>query len=412
MQNSRTRSRYTSFGANSTRNKKSFNTSSGRGGRSFNRQPRRKFGSTIHPSKFVKTAKPVEQTVYEPTHTFEDFTVDARIKNNLAKNNYVKPSQIQDQAIPLGLAGKDIVGIANTGTGKTAAFLIPALNSLIQNKHHKLLVMAPTRELAQQIQDQSRWLSKGCGIYDTLLIGGMPIGRQIRELSRHPRIIIGTPGRIKDHLSRGTLTTKDIKIVVLDEVDRMLDMGFYNDIKDVLVELPEQKQSLYFSATITNTIEDLIRGFTYGAEKIMARTAETSDNVEQSVMHYESSEDKMEKLHELLISEQVEKSIIFCETKRDTDKLSKELNVRGFKSESIHGNKTQGQRQRALNSFKDDRVNILVATDVAARGIDVSDISHVINYEIPQTYDDYTHRIGRTGRGDKTGSAITFVKSR
>jgi superfamily II DNA/RNA helicase len=242
-----------------------------------------------------------------------------------------------------------------------------------------------------------------------LLIGGTPMNRQLRDLQRRPEIIIGTPGRVKDHMERGTLKLHDVKTAVLDEVDRMLDMGFINDIREILSNLPKERQSLFFSATLSPTIEQLISTFTASPTTIMARTSETSDNVEQSIMHYFEKTDKIDKLHDLLNKEEVERTLIFCETKRGSEALSKELVIRGFTSDAMHGNKSQSQRQRALKKFKDGHVRILVATDVAARGIDVDGITHVVNYDLPQTYDDYTHRIGRTGRAGTTGNAITFI---
>ena len=369
----------------------------------------RRGGQYIDPKRFVKAAKHVEQVEYVPTHAFADFEVDSLIKRNLAERKFITPTQIQDKAIPVALQGEDVIGIANTGTGKTAAFLIPLLDKLLANRSEGALIVAPTRELAIQIQQESRAIARGGRVYDVLLIGGAPIRRQLNDLKRKPQIIIGTPGRMKDHIERGSLRLDSVSTVVLDEVDRMLDMGFIKDIRSILSELPEERQSLFFSATMSATINDLIGTFTHSPVSIMARTAETSDNVEQSVVHYKDNTEKVEKLHEILGFETVEKTLIFCETKHGSDRLSRELVQRGFTADVMHGNKSQGQRQRALRKFKTGEVGILVATDVAARGIDVDGVTHVINYDIPQTYDDYTHRIGRTGRGTSTGHAMTFV---
>ncbi len=378
-----------------------------------NNRPRAKrtsrHGKYIDPSRFVKVATLKQHQPYIPENSFDQFQIDNLLKQNLRTNNFTKPSQIQDKAIPLALKGHDIIGIANTGTGKTAAFLIPLINKLITDNTKKALIICPTRELAVQTQQESRWLAKGSRLYDALLIGGTAIGRQFRELRNNPEIICGTPGRIKDHLERGSLKLDDISTIVLDEVDRMLDMGFIHDIRSILSHLPRDKQSMFFSATIDDNINHLIKSFTNDATTVMARTAETSDNVNQSVLNFRDDTDKISKLHDLLIIDDVEKTLIFCETKRSTEKLSKELVSRGFTSDAIHGNKSQGQRQRALRKFRDNQVDILVATDVAARGIDVDGITHVVNYDIPHTYDDYTHRIGRTGRANNTGQAITFV---
>lgn len=403
-----TRSRRRSSSAARNRSRKYSGGTKDSNRRNHNSKPRRR-GQYINPERFVKAAKPVKLTVYAPKHSFEDFKINDLLKRNLRSRGYEFPTQIQDKAMPLGLEGKDVIGVANTGTGKTASFLLPLLNNLMVNRSKKALIIAPTRELAQQISKESRVFSRGGKIYDTLLIGGVSIRPQLNDLHRNPQVIIGTPGRIKDHLERGSLRLDLVSTIVLDEVDRMLDMGFIKDIRMILGKLPEKRQSFFFSATLSSTIDGLIRTFTQSPVTVMAKTAETSDNVEQSVVRYNEKTDKMNKLHDLLISEEAQKTLIFCETKYGSDRLSKELVQKGFTSDAMHGNKSQGQRQRALRKFSGGEVEILVATDVAARGIDVNGITHVINYDIPHTYDDYTHRIGRTGRGNNIGHAVTFV---
>lgn len=363
----------------------------------------------IHYSQFIKPPKIVETKPYEPQNQFADFEVHDLLKQNIAAKGFVTPSQIQDQAIPHALEGKDVVGIANTGTGKTAAFAIPVLNQLLQFEGSKALIIAPTRELAQQIEDEIRLLAKKSGLFGALLIGGASMGAQIAELRAKPQIVIGTPGRIKDHIQRGFLDLSGHNIVVLDEVDRMLDMGFIGDIRFLLNELREDRQSLFFSATMDRKIETLIQGFTSDPVTISVKTGETSDNVAQDVVRYGAGESKMEKLHDILIEQNVTKALVFDDTQRSVERLSKELVDRGFAADSLHGGKTQGQRQRALNRFRKNEVKILVATDVAARGIDVADVTHVINYSVPGTYDDYVHRIGRAGRAGKVGFALTFI---
>ncbi len=357
----------------------------------------------------MKPAKPVEQEPYIPIHSFQDYPLHGLLQANILEKGFEQPSQIQDQAILPALEGKDVVGIANTGTGKTAAFMLPLLTKLLKNRNQKTLIVAPTRELALQIQEEGRAFGKGSKLFDALLIGGAPIKKQLKDLQKRPEIIIGTPGRIKDHLDRGSLKLDTVSTVVLDEVDRMLDMGFVNDIRQILHLVPAQRQLLFFSATLEPKIKALIDTFTKDPITIMARTSETSDNVEQTIQHYFEKTDKIEKLHELLIAEGTEKTLIFCETKHGSDKLTKELTARGFKADAIHGNKSQNQRQRALKKFKQAEVDILVATDVAARGLDIDNVSHVINYDVPHTWEDYTHRIGRTGRGGNLGTSVTFV---
>lgn len=364
----------------------------------------------IHPSKFIQAAKPVEQEEYVPTHTFADFAVTDLVQQNIAKKGFVTPSAIQDQSIPAGLEGKDIIGIANTGTGKTAAFAIPMLDRLITDQKAKALIMAPTRELAQQVEDECRELGKGSGLQGALLIGGSPMGPQLRDLRGNPRIVIGTPGRIKDHIERRSLNLSDFNIIVLDEVDRMLDMGFQNDVQSILSELREDRQSFFFSATLDARVRTLIHTFLHDPITVSVKTGETSDNVEQDVVTFRSHSEKIDKLHDLLITGDIQKTLIFDDTQRSVERLSNELIERGFQSDAIHGGKSQGQRQRALNRFKKSEVTVLVATDVAARGIDVSDVTHVINYSTPQSYSDYVHRIGRAGRAGRKGYALTFVE--
>ncbi len=365
----------------------------------------------INPAKFVRKATAQAETTYRPVFKFSDFEVTPLIKANIVTKGFEDPSAIQDQTIPLALEGKDVIGIANTGTGKTAAFAIPILHRLAEDPSIKALVMAPTRELAQQIEQEFRALGKNSGINGAVLIGGAPIGPQMRDLRHHPRVVIGTPGRIKDHLERTTLNLSSFNLVVLDEVDRMLDMGFVHDITEILSRLNSDRQSLFFSATMDAKVERLIQQFSNDPVRVSVKTSDSSENVNQDVIPYGSKSDRLDKLHSLLNDDSVDKVIVFDDTQRAVEALSKELSARGFLADAIHGGKSQGQRQRALNKFKTNQVNILVATDVAARGIDVKDITHVVNYSVPQSYDDYIHRIGRAGRAGKIGHALTFVSA-
>jgi len=400
-------SRGASFGGRPGGNRSGGGRSNG-GGRGGSKRPAKQY---INPSRFVQAAKPaVEVAPYVPTHNFVDFAFNDLLKQNIINKGYITPSPIQDQAIPHGLQGKDIVGIANTGTGKTAAFALPTLNRLMTDKNSKALIMAPTRELAQQIQDECRSIGKGSGLSSAMLIGGSPMGPQLRDLRFNPNLVIGTPGRIKDHIERGTLDLSGFNIITLDEVDRMLDMGFIADIRFILDRLSRERQSFFFSATMEPKIEDLIRTFTTDPIMISVKTGTTSENVEQDVVHYGGMHEKIEKLHDILNQEHVAKVLVFDDTQRSVERLSEELVARGFKANAIHGGKSQGQRMRALKEFKDNRINVLVATDVAARGIDIVDITHVINYSTPQTYDDYVHRIGRAGRAGRAGNALTFIE--
>lgn len=363
----------------------------------------------IHPSRFVKAATPVAEIEYTPTHQFGDFAMHPTLAANIERKGFTTPSPIQDQAIPLGLAGKDVIGIANTGTGKTVAFAVPVLHRLMQSRNSSALIIAPTRELAQQIEEEFRAIAKGSGLQGAVLIGGSSMGPQLRDLRANPQIVIGTPGRIKDHLERRSLNLSGFDTVVLDEVDRMLDMGFVDDVRSILNQLAPVRQSFFFSATLDHKVQDLIRTFSNEPVTVSVKTGNTSDSVHQDIVCYESMHDKIAQLHDLLIRPDVTKAIVFEDTQRSVERLSKELQVRGFKADDIHGGKSQGQRQRALSRFKKSEISILVATDVAARGIDVADISHVINYSTPQNYETYIHRIGRAGRAGNIGHALTFV---
>ncbi len=369
--------------------------------------------SNMHPAMFVKAAKPTAvQTEYIATNSFADFAMHPLLKSNVAQKGYINPSEIQDKTIALGLQGKSIVGIANTGTGKTAAFILPILNSLLRHPETQGLVIAPTRELAMQIEDQARIFAKNSGLQPILLIGGVPDGKQKTQLKGRVRLVIGTPGRIKDHMNQGTLNLSQFNMVVLDEVDRMLDMGFINDVRFILDKFPAEHQAFFFSATLSDEISRLINTFAHEPVVINVKVGETSENVNQDVIRYNDKFMKMRKLEEVLSKPEVSKVLIFGKTKYGVERLGNELKSKGFKVEYMHGGKSQGQRKRALENFKAGHVNILVATDVAARGIDVKEITHVINYDLPQTYEDYIHRIGRAGRAGKTGEALTFVEDR
>jgi ATP-dependent RNA helicase RhlE len=382
---------------------------SGRPGqsRSGARGPKKDY---INPSRFVQSAKPADEAEYVPMHKFADFEIEPVLKQNITAMGFVTPSAIQDQTIPAGLEGKDIVGIANTGTGKTAAFAIPILNRLMNDRTARVLILAPTRELAQQIEEQCRKIAKGSGLKGAILIGGVAMGPQLRDLRDKPQIIIGTPGRVKDHSERGSLDLSQCNIIVLDEVDRMLDMGFINDIRHILGKTAGQKQSFFFSATLDSRVKTIIDGFSVDPVHVMVKTGDTSDNVEQNVVTYKGTNEKIDKLHNLLIQDTVVKTLVFDDTHRSVERLAKELQDRGFETAAIHGGKSQSQRDRALKQFRDNRVRVLVATDVAARGIDVADITHVINYSLPQSYGDYVHRVGRAGRAGRPGNALTFVE--
>lgn len=346
---------------------------------------------------------------YSPEHTFEDFQISRQLKQNVISKGYKEPTPIQDQAIPAILQGKDLIGIANTGTGKTAAFLIPLIDKVSKSNTEKVLIVTPTRELAEQIDNEFRDFTRGLGLFSTLCIGGKNMHTQIAQLRRNSTFVVGTPGRLRDLIKRHVLDLSHFNNVVLDETDRMVDIGFIEEIKYFISLLPKQRQSLFFSATLAPKIKDILQTFVADPVTVSVKKQEVAVNITQDLVRVPHGKTKIDHLHELLAKQDFLKVLIFGNTKWGVQKLTDELVKRGFNAGAIHGNKSQGQRQAVLAKFKTNRLKILIATDVAARGLDISDVSHVINYEIPDTKDDYTHRIGRTGRANKKGIALTFV---
>lgn len=375
------------------------------------RGPRRQ---TIHPSKFINRASTSQQPEqYEPRHVFSDFALNSRLQNSLNDSGFKVPSAIQDQALEIALRGQDVIGLADTGSGKTAAFLLPMLEKLYANRVlSSALIIAPTRELAQQINEQFQLFSRGMKLYSSVCVGGTNIDKQIREIRRGPHVIIGTPGRLKDLLNRKILRLDSINTFVLDEADRMLDMGFLPDIKTIAAQLPKNRQTLCFSATMTPTIAALVNDFMVNPTTISVRSVGISDQIDQDVVEARDKAHKTQLLEEMLVRNDFEKVLVFGETKYGVQRLANHLSGQNIPSEAIHGNKSQSQRQRALRAFKTNAVKVLVATDVAARGLDIPNVSHVINFDQPQSFDDYVHRIGRTGRAGKTGKALTFIDQR
>jgi superfamily II DNA/RNA helicase len=347
---------------------------------------------------------------FVPEHSFTDFKIDDRLKANVLKKGYTVPTPIQDKAIPHVLRGADVVGIANTGTGKTAAFLIPLINKVVLDPKQNILIMVPTRELAIQIDQELKGLTPLMKIFSVCCVGGASISNQIRDLRYHNNFIIGTPGRLKDLERRKCIDFTKFQTVVLDEADRMLDMGFINDMKYIMALMTKSRHTLFFSATMSRDIEVLIKDFLKEPVMISVKTGDTAKSVDQDIVRVAVGSNKLDVLHDLLIQKDLSKVLIFGRTKHGVEKLSRTLLEKGFKAESIHGDKNHAKRQKALSLFKDNHIQILVATDVAARGLDIPNVTHVINYDIPETYEDYVHRIGRTGRGGKKGKALTFVE--
>lgn len=385
-----------------------FSRSSFRGGNKGKRGPRK---STADISKFVRKASDVKNETPLPAvkHVFADFKFSKELNANLVSKGYNTPTHIQDQSIGYIMEGRDVVGLANTGTGKTGAFLLPLIDKVWKDKKQNVIILAPTRELAIQIDKEFKSFSMGMQIYSAMCVGGMPIWKQMNDLARKPNFIIGTPGRIKDLSDRGKINYKDIGNIVLDEVDHMLDMGFIEPITVILNNLKAERQSLFFSATMPTNIKTLISKFTNNPVTVEVASRDTVSNIDQDVIKVTDEAHKLSELKRLLNEDGFDKVLIFTETKRQVDKLSKELSSEKFSVESIHGDKRQNQRKKAIDMFEKDKVTILVATDVAARGLDIKGVTHVINYTIPQTNEDYTHRIGRTGRGENKGTALTFI---
>lgn len=375
----------------------------------FNQQrgPRPAF---IHPSRYVNKAAPIEeQPPYIATNTFADFGFDPAIVANVTSHGYTTPTPIQDQAIPHLMQGRDVVGIANTGTGKTAAFLLPLINKIAHDFQEGGLIVVPTRELATQIYDEFRLFSKGLRMNAVLCVGGLSIDPQVRVLRQNPHVVIGTPGRLKDLMMRGALDVSMFRTIILDEVDRMLDIGFIKDIRFLIAGLPTPRQSLFFSATMNAETQSVMQSFLIDPVTVSVRSEVTNEHIDQDVVRVEPGKNKVDMLYDLLMRDEFEKVIVFGRTKHGIDKIEEILTHRGMRVVAIHGNKSQNLRQRALDNFKAGRVRALLATDVAARGIDVDHVTHVINFDEPNSYEDYVHRIGRTGRAGRIGKALTFV---
>ncbi|MDC3085206.1 DEAD/DEAH box helicase [Candidatus Pelagibacter sp.] len=340
---------------------------------------------------------------------FNELPIDNKLKNSIKFANFKNPTLIQSKSIPISLMGKDILGTAQTGTGKTLAFTIPMINKLILDKNAMALIICPTRELASQVMQTVLKLNvREIGIGNALLIGGEGMQKQLKKLKKRARIIVGTPGRINDHLKRQSLNLSKVSYLVLDETDRMLDMGFTPQIELILKFIPKQHQTLLFSATLPNNILRISEKYLNNPERIaVGSLSKPIEKIKQET--FQITQDK--KYHEL-INQLVERNgsiLVFVKTKHSADKIVKRLKYDGHSADAIHGNLRQSKRERVINSFRNGKIRILIATDVAARGLDIPLIQHVINYDLPQVPEDYIHRIGRTGRAGKKGSALTFL---
>ena len=340
---------------------------------------------------------------------FSDLNIENKLKRSIELAEFRTPTPIQSKSIPISLEGKDVLGTAQTGTGKTLAFTIPMLNKLLKDKQAMALIICPTRELATQVMETVLKLNvREIGIGNALLIGGESMQKQLRQLKKGARIIVGTPGRINDHIERKSLNLSRVNYLVLDETDRMLDMGFTPQIEVILKFIPKDHQTLLFSATLPENILKISQKYLNNPERVSVGSLSTPiEKIKQET--FQITADK--KYHEL-INQLVERSgsiLVFVKTKHGADKIVKRLKYDGHKADAIHGNLRQSKRDRVIRGFRNGNSRILIATDVAARGLDIPVIKHVINYDLPQVPEDYIHRIGRTGRAGKDGSALTFL---
>lgn len=365
--------------------------------------------AAIAQSKQVRAVAPVITNITPVTRVFTGFPLDRLLQENIRARGYVTPTPIQDQVIPAILDGRDVIGTAKTGTGKTAAFLIPLIQKITRDRAQRVLVIAPTRELVVQIHKELCDLAHGLSVRSALLIGGTTQWRQLQDIRRDPHFVIATPGRLKDFIESRYIRLSAMRNVVLDEADRMVDIGFINDIKYFISLLPQARQSLFFSATISGSVGEIIRDFVKDPVRVTVATQDSANTIVQDVIRVTGNRSKVDMLHEMLKDKEFEKVLVFGRTKHGVQRLSDELEKRGVRAGAIHGNKRQNQRQYVLNQFTRSEIQILLATDVASRGLDIPNVSHVINYDLPETMDDYTHRIGRTGRANKQGVALTFI---
>lgn len=347
--------------------------------------------------------------------SFENLSLHPTLLKTLKHKGYLTPTPIQVQAIPEALAGHDLIATAETGTGKTAAFVLPALQHLIalppkkQNGKPSVLILTPTRELAEQVNHAIRDYGKNLRVNSLILVGGMPYGPQLRSLSRPVDIIVATPGRLLDHVNRRRIDLSALKILVLDEADRMLDMGFIDEVEKIASLTPKERQTLLFTATWDNKMSQLAAKLLSDPQRIQLEPQNVRKNIEQRLHVVDNIEHKTRLLQHLVGNELITQAIIFSATKRGADEIAQQLTASGFPAAALHGDMSQAARNRTLNKLRYGRLRLLVATDVAARGIDISGVSHVINFDLPRFAEDYVHRIGRTGRAGATGTAISFA---
>ncbi|MDO8560779.1 MAG: DEAD/DEAH box helicase [bacterium] len=351
-----------------------------------------------------------QNKTHDKLKTFSELSVSKLLKQNIENAGFNTPTPVQAVALPPALEGRDILGTAQTGTGKTLAFALPILERLMQSRGRQVeaLVLLPTRELAMQVLETMKLVGRGSGILATLVVGGLSESRQLEEINRGARLIIATPGRLNDYIERRLVDLRSVKILVLDEADRMVDMGFLPQMKRIMNVIPKERQTMCFSATLDSSVAHLVHQYLHDPVRVeIGSTIRPAESVDLKI--YEVIREQKFSLLTHLLNIEPGTFLIFCRTKHGADKLAKKLAQGGFDASAIHGNKSQSQRTRALEGFKAQRPRILVATDIAARGIHVDKIAHVINYDMPQAPEDFIHRVGRTGRVEESGVATTFV---
>jgi len=374
---------------------------------------RHNFGrkSKINPSLLVKKATKNQDEIYTSSRFFDEFPLNEKFKENLKKKGYIKPTEIQDKTFDFLMQKRDVLGIAQTGTGKTAAFLIPIIERTLRLKRKPFaVVVVPTRELALQIDKEFKSITKGLNLYSSCFIGGTNINKDFQTLRRTSHVIIGTPRRLLELIKHKALDIREVNTLVLDEFDKMLSLGFLKEIEHITGVMHRRQHTMLFSATLEQKQLPLIREILYNPITVkLSKSTTTGEHINQDVIEYISTEDKLKKLIELLKKYEGSKTLIFEETKSDVETLWEQIKTNGIDATYLHGDLPQKERTKSLQDFETGKKTILVATDIASRGIDVSDISLVVNYQIPLSFDNYIHRIGRTGRVGKVGQAITFV---
>lgn len=413
-------SSHTKNSSNRGYGKSAYNSSNSRG--RWKRKNRRQMRETIAHTRYISKAVDVKaSSIYIPEKNFYDFDLHDVLARNIVNRSYLNPTKIQDQTIPETLKGKDILGIGRTGTGKTGAFLIPMIDKVLKNPEQRVLIITPTRELANQISSEFRKFATNTKLRTVLVIGGANIRDQIRLLSEKgrgasyrtkPQFVVATPGRLIDLEKRHCIDLSNFNNVILDEVDQMLAMGFVDDVKLIVSKLASNRQSLFFAATMSHKEEVIANTLLNTPVKVESDKQAPLKSIHQDIVKVRSGEHKMQVLHELLKKKEFNKVLVFSGTRIGADSISYELRKKGIMVDSLHGDKPQHKRSKILAKFRNDKIDVLIATDVAARGIDIPDISHVINYDEPANYNDYIHRIGRTGRIGKKGTALTFVLSK